>query len=343
MKEKHNKKGRRLRLIPLLLGAYGLFLGLGLTVIGLTGIEEGIGMARLLLGLGMAFFGLYGIWDGVRDLAKPDKKPGNLLATPFILIDLAGNQSSNVTFGRLQEQLKGLMEKGEGVNFEIRLLSPISIQERGMLKRVLCTYQDAILLTAFFIGDEGGYWIYRESTGPDMAEEWFRQFLSGRMDFCGWEKTEPDADGERADANPKDVQAFGQESLNRTGRTVVFWHQLLVIFGESWHDEHKFFSDRDLELAIEGVHAGKYQKAVLEWGAQAVDIFPGLEAELTVIWRTNITGKGTSRFFAKKGTVTQVKFWLVHYLNEGSFEETSGWADITAQVEKEWRKHGKVL
>ncbi len=66
-----------------------------------------------------------------------------------------------------------------------------------------------------------------------------------------------------------------------------------------------------------------------------------------VIWCTNNTGKGDTRFLAKEGTVTQVKFWLVEYLNSGVLEETSGWADITAQIEKangkDKKKHGKVF
>ena len=111
-----------------------------------------------------------------------------------------------------------------------------------------------------------------------------------------------------------------------------------MIFGESWHDEHKFFSVRDVELAIDGIHEGKYTKAVLEWGTQALDFFPGVQNDLMVIWCTNNTGKGNTRFLAKEGTVTQVKFWLVNYLNSGVFEERNGWTDITGQIEKANRK-----
>ena len=125
------------------------------------------------------------------------------------------------------------------------------------------------------------------------------------------------------------------------------WYQLLVIFGESWHDEHNFFSTRDVELAIEGIHEGKYTKVFMNWGTQALDFFPGVQNDLMVIWCTNNTGKGNTRFLAKEGTVTQVKFWLVNYLKSGVFEEMSGWADVTAQIEKANRKgkkkHGKVF
>ena len=112
------------------------------------------------------------------------------------------------------------------------------------------------------------------------------------------------------------------------------WHQLLVIFGESWHDEHKFFSARDVELAVEGIQQGKYQKVVLEWGIQAFDMFPGLQNDLMVIWCSDNRGGGDTRFFAREGTVTQVKFWLNGYLERGFSGEMSGWTDITGQIEK---------
>ncbi|MCI8512740.1 MAG: hypothetical protein HFE83_12250 [Lachnospiraceae bacterium] len=322
MKDGYNSKGRRLRLVPLILGSYGIFLGLGLTIIGLAKIEEGIGIIRVLLGLGMVCFGLFGIWDGIRDLVRPDKKPENAPATQYILTDRSGNKSSHVTMERLQEQLSGFTEKDIGAKIELQILPPVSIRERGLLKKVSCVQQEAIRLTAFFEGDRGGYRIYREAAGPDAAEEWFRQFLSGNMDFSGWEKTETDA---------------------CQGEVTRVWHQLLIIFGESWRDEHKFFSARDLELAAEGVYNGTYQKAVLEWGAEVIHLFSGSEEKLTVIWRTDPAGGGIFRFFAKEGTITQVKFWLTCYLEKGSFEETSGWVDITAQLEKEWRKHRNVF
>lgn len=59
------------------------------------------------------------------------------------------------------------------------------------------------------------------------------------------------------------------------------------------------------------------------------------------------TGEGETRFLAKTGTVTQAKFWLTGYLNQGVFKELSGWTDITGQIEKEMRKdkkrHGKIF
>ncbi len=137
------------------------------------------------------------------------------------------------------------------------------------------------------------------------------------------------------------IKSFWQQLQREQKGQMRNWRQLLVIFGESWHDEHTFFSARDVELAIDGIHEGTYTKVFLEWGTQALDFFPGVQNDLMVIWCTNITGKGNTRFLAKEGTVTQVKFWLVNYLNQGSFEEMSGWADITDQIEKANRKGKK--
>ena len=53
---KNNKTGKRLRLIPLILGGYAAFLGFGLRVIGFAVREKGIGLVRLLIGIGMAGF-----------------------------------------------------------------------------------------------------------------------------------------------------------------------------------------------------------------------------------------------------------------------------------------------
>ena len=137
------------------------------------------------------------------------------------------------------------------------------------------------------------------------------------------------------------IKSFWQQLQREQKGQMRNWRQLLVIFGESWHDEHTFFSARDIELAIDGIHEGTYTKVFLEWGTQALDFFPGVQNDLMVIWCTNNTGKGNTRFLAKEGTVAQVKFWLVNYLNSGVFEEMSGWTDITDQIEKANRKGKK--
>ena len=134
------------------------------------------------------------------------------------------------------------------------------------------------------------------------------------------------------------IKSFWQQLQREQKGQMRNWRQILLIFGESWHDEHTFFSVRDVELAIDGIHEGTYTKVFLEWGTQAFDIFPGVQNDLMVIWCTNNTGKGNTRFLAKEGTVAQVKFWLVNDLSSGVFEERNGWTDITGQIEKANRK-----
>jgi len=392
---KNNRTGKRLHLIPLILGSYGAFLGLGLAVIGLAEMKEGIGVIRLLIGLGMAGFGFLGIWDGVRDLVRPDKKPKQAPASQIILTDTCGNRSSNVTMEALQKQLESLMESDKGGVFKLQLLPPFAMQEIGNVSQIFCIFHKVFGLTVFLDESKGGYESYHKSAEFNEVKDWFEKLLIGSADLSGWNKMEnaslwneyDDEDesceeedtgweegsicpGEEDSPEDKDettepvanVVEKNETDIQQTEEHIKsFWHQLqreqkgqmrgwrqlLIIFGESWHDEHKFFSARDVELAIDGIHGGKYTKVFLEWGTQAVDLFPGVQNDLMVIWCTNNTGKGDTRFLAKEGTVTQVKFWLVNYLNSGVFEEMSGWADITDEIEKANRKgkkkHGKVF
>lgn len=344
MKEQHSKREKRIHIFSLILGAYGTFLGLGLAGIGLSGLAEGIGIIRFLLGLGMVCFGLYGIWDGVRDLGKADKKSKPQLPNQFILTDIAGNRSSNVSGEGLKAQLEHLMENGNGGSFHLQILPPFLIQSQEMLKQVSCTYEeDGVTLMAFFEDAEGRNRISRKSMKPDVAGEWLTQCLSRSLDFSGWESADADICKDDPRVCTEGVEEFCYQLLKDQEGLMRNWHQLLVIFGESWHDEHKFFSAKDLELAVEGVHSGKYQKAILQWGNEAFHIFPNMQSKLVVIWRANNAEKSGVCFWAREGTVNQVKFWLVHYLDAGSFEEMSGWNDITDQVEREWRKHGKIF
>ena len=400
---KKNRTGKRLRLMPLILGGYAAVLGFGLVAIGLAEIKEGIGMLRLLIGLGMTGFGLLGIWDGVRDLVKPDKRQKQVPASQFILTDTSGNRTSNVTAEVLQKQLESLMESGTGGVFQLQLLPSFAVRETGNISQIFCMYQEVFRLTVFLEVSEGGYESYHKSAELDEVKAWFEKLLIGSADLSGWNKMEnaplweeyddEDENSEEEDTeweesstyrgetedSPEDtdktaepasgfdksdalidteettagkdetdtrqteenIKSFWQQLQREQKGQMRNWRQILLIFGESWHDEHTFFSVRDVELAIDGIHEGTYTKVFLEWGTQAFDIFPGVQNDLMVIWCTNNTGKGNTRFLAKEGTVTQVKFWLVNYLKSGVFEEMSGWADVTAQIEKANRKGKK--
>lgn len=343
MKKQQKRKEKRLHLVPLIAGAYGTFLGLGLAVIGLAGFSEGIGIVRFLLGLGMAGLGLYGIWDGVRDFVEPDPKSKIPLASQFIFTDVFGNRSSNVTAKRMQEQLECLMENEDHVSFHLQMLPPLLDKEQEMVKQISCFRQESmIILMAFFENMEGKYRICQKSVEPAFAEQWLVSCLSGSMDFDGWEDAGAGIRKDDSCAHVEGAEDYCYQLLEGQGDLMTFWHQRLIIFGESWHDEHKFFSSKDVVLAIEGVHDGKYQKVVLEWGAGRFDVSSSQPDQLLVFWRIKDPGEGDVRFFAREGTVNQVKFWLVNYLEDGPSEGMQGWSDITAQIEKEWKKHGKI-
>ena len=372
--KKNNNTGKRLRLIPLILGVYAAFLGFGLIVIGLAEMKEGIGIVRLLIGIGMAGFGLLGIWDGVRDLVGPDKKPEQASASQFILTDISGNRSSNVTVETIQKQMESLMGSDNGGIFKLQILPPFAVQETGNISQIFCMYHQLFGLTVFLDEPKGGYESYHKSAEFDEAKDWFEKLLTGSADLTGWKKIENGYDEEEESSEEEDIEweesstsdslinteeaglgkseadtrqteeyikSFWQQLQREQKGQMRNWRQLLVIFGESWHDEHTFFSARDVELAIDGIYEGTYTKVFLEWGTWAIDLFPGVQNDLMVIWCTNNTGKGDTRFLAKEGTATQVKFWLVNYLNSGVFEEMSGWADITDQIEKASRKGKK--
>ena len=373
MMKKNNKTGKRLRLTPLILGGYAAFLGFGLIVIGLAEMKEGIGIVRILMGLGMAGFGLLGIWDGGRDLVGPDKRQKQAPASQFILTDTSGNKSSNVTVEVLQKQLESLMERDKGGIFTLQILPPFAVPEIGNISQIFCIYHELFRLTVFLDESKGGYESYHKSAELDEAKDWFEKLLTGSADLAGWKKIENGYDEEeiseeedteweesstsdslinteeaglgKSEADTRQteehIKSFWQQLQMEQKGQMRNWRQLLVIFGESWHDEHTFFSARDVELAIDGIHEGTYTKVFLEWGTRGIDLFPGVQNDLMVIWCTNNTGKGDTRFLAKEGTVTQVKFWLVNYLNSGVFEEMSGWADITDQIEKANRKGKK--
>lgn len=353
-------KGKRLHIFPIVLGIYAAFLGSGLLLMGIFQIKEGIGLIRALIGLGMACLGLYGIWDGVRDYIRPEEGAETPPARQLILTDTSGAKSSNVTPELLRKQMDILVESEDPRRFEIQILPPILAGEYGLLKQISCIYHGNIILVAYLEMPKDGYQILQKSMEPEEAEEWLGRLLAGDADFSGWGTVAPAAgqddeeDWQDEDDAPEEEPVGGtegaedeQETLWRQRlagqRGLSYWHMLLVIFGESWHDEHKFFTGRDLELAVEGVQEGKYRKAVLEWGYEVFYIFPGQESGLMVTWRANAAGKGKQRFLAREGTANQVKFWLVHYLNDGFFEEMGGWEDVTAKVEKEWKKHGKVF
>ena len=114
MKRTQNKNKKRLHLVALLVGIYAVVLGFGLVLAEFDHVGEAIGSIRLLFGLGMTGFGLFGIWDGVRDIIRSPVKHEHKLPTQYILTDVSGNRTSNVTVEVIRDEMGKLREGGTG-------------------------------------------------------------------------------------------------------------------------------------------------------------------------------------------------------------------------------------
>ena len=336
MKETKNRK--RLHLIALVLGAYAVFLGFGLILAGLEDLQGAVGPIRILLGLGMMGFGFYGVWDGIRDKIRPQKKSILKSPTQYILTDNSGNRTSNVTADGIREEL-GKLREGERDSFHIQLLTPLEIPEWGELKQISCTAQTTLTLLAFFQTADGGWRLRTRAMDFEAMAKWFRSWLEESLALSdwneNWEALEEIPAAQQETDDPENQDFRTRVLRNQVGAYTV-WHRQLTIVGEAWRNEHRFFTAHDVELAVQGVYEGTYQYAILEWGSSSFDLLPDQEEPLQVIWCTNIRDEKSRRYFRKAGTVTQVKFWLIQYLNEGYMDEY--WDDITALAGGKERK-----
>lgn len=327
MKETKNRK--RLHLAALVLGAYAVVLGFGLILAGLEDFRGAVGLIRLLLGLGMMGFGLFGVWDGLRDKIRPQEKPPLKSPTQYVLMDNSGNRTSNVTSERIREELKKLWE-GERDSFHLQLLTPLEVPGWGELKQISCTAQTTPMLLAFFQTADSGWQLRTRAMDFEAMAGWFQGLLEESLPLSGWNdswETLEEIPGSPQESEDSENQEFRTWVLrNRVGAYTV-WHRQLTIVGEAWRNEHRFFTARDVELAAQGVYEGTYQYAILEWGSSSFDLLPDQEEQLQVIWCTNIRDEKVRRYFRKAGTVTQVKFWLIQYLNEGYMDEH--WNEVT--------------
>lgn len=329
MKKAQGRNRKRLHLAALVLGAYAVFLGFGLILAGLEDLQGAVGPIRLLLGLGMMGFGLLGVWDGIRDKIRPQEKLPLKSPTRYILMDNSGNRTSNVTAERIHEELEMLRE-GERDSFHLQLLTPLEVPGWGELKQISCTAQTTPMLLAFFQTADSGWQLRARAMDFEAMAGWFQGLLEESLPLSGWNdswETLEEIPGSPQESEDSENQEFRTWVLrNRVGAYTV-WHRQLTIVGEAWRNVHRFFTARDVELAAQGVYEGTYQYAILEWGSSSFDLLPDQEEQLQVIWCTNIRDEKVRRYFRKAGTVTQVKFWLIQYLNEGYMDEH--WNEVT--------------
>lgn len=334
---KKTRNGKRLHLVALLVGVYAVFLGFGLVLAELGHAGEAIGSIRLLFGLGMTGFGLFGVWDGVRDIIRPPAKRDRKSPTQYILTDVSGNRTSNVTAETIRDEM-GKLRAEERNSFHLQLLTPRDVSEWGALKQISCTAQPSLTLLAFFQTPEGGWKVCTRAMDPEAAADWFRRLLEDSFsDWDGdWETLE-EVPGEARETGEPEDQELGVRVLRDQAGVYTVWHRRLVIVGNAWRNEHKFFTVRDVELAAQGVLEGEYQYAALEWGSSSFSLIPGQGERLQVIWCTNVWSDEARRFFRKEGTVFQVISWLVQYMNEGTMDEP--WDETTAPAERR-NQHG---
>ncbi len=338
MKKTQSKNRKRLHLAALILGAYAVCLGFGLVLAGLEDMKGAVGPIRLLLGLGMMGFGLFGVWDGLRDKLRPQKKRPLKSPTQYVLTDNSGNRTSNITAERIREEL-GKLREGERDSFHLQLLTPLEIPEWGELKQISCTAQTTLTLLAFFQTADSGWRLRTKAMDLEAMAAWFRSLLEESLPLSGWNdgwETLEEIPGSPQETGDSENQEFRTRVLRNWAGNLTTWHQKLTIAGEAWRNEHKFFTAHDVELAAQGVYEGKYQYAILEWGSSSFDLLTDQEEQLQVIWCTNRWDERARRYFRKAGSVTQVKFWLIQYLNEGYMDEY--WDDVTALAGGQERK-----
>lgn len=103
--------------------------------------------------------------------------------------------------------------------------------------------------------------------------------------------------------------------------------QQLTLFFQERHETHRFFTRRDLELAVDGLAAGKYRRVELAFRFVSFDAFPSGEKN-SVTLRLTLRQQQAQRAFEKTGTPTQVKFWLNQMLDNGIPEQLYGWQEV---------------
>jgi len=105
--------------------------------------------------------------------------------------------------------------------------------------------------------------------------------------------------------------------------------RLLSIFKESWRDDYKFFSARDLELCVKGLCSGGYEMAELELGTDVIQVFPLGEEKQGFAVQVFREGEDGSRVLKMTMSPSRAQSWLAEVLESGLPGELGGWEDIT--------------
>lgn len=301
---------KKLHLVPLLGGGYAAILGLGLLRTAIFGSPDGVSWLRLCGGLAIAGLGCYGIWDGVRDRINEKNKPAQPKpAGQYIFTDAQGRRSSCATSKDIQTQLKAIASQSEGC-IAMQLLPPRPVPGAGRLEQLRCFSNGSekpLTLLAVLQTEHRTRKGYLTEANLPQAAACFELIMDGGLEnFSGWT---PTVIKQNPNANAAQPQ------------------QQLTLFLEERHEAHRFFTRRDLELAVDGLAAGKYRRAELAFRFVAFDIFPSAEKN-GVTLRMTLRQQQATRAFEKAGTPTQVKFWLNQMLDNGLPEQLYGWQEV---------------
>ena len=251
MNRRHQR--RQVHPAPLLAGVFLIFMGIAEIWMGVdqrwTDDVEG---TRCLLGAAVLCLGLWGVRDGLRDRFqhKPPVKDG--LTRQYIFQDVDGRQSSHVDGVLLRSQLECLRQRGPGASFSLKILPAPEVKGLGWLERMDCACSNSLRLRAHFVDNQDGICTVRKKdVDTPEAEAILTRLLAGLADLSGWEL-------EETAAKPGE------------GRTV----QLLAITDGIGTDRFPFFTERDLELAVEGLASGEYEQAELYLPCCTLFLFP---------------------------------------------------------------------
>lgn len=301
---------KKFHLVPLIGGGYAAILGLGLLRTAIFGSPGGISWLRLCGGLAITGLGFFGIWDGVRDRMEEKNHPAKQKpAEQYIFIDAQGKRSSCATSEDIQTQLKAIASQSGGC-IALQLLPPRPVPGAGRLEQIRCfSYGSEKPLTLLAVlqtehRTKKGY--LTEANLPQAAACFELIMTGGLEDFSGWTPT-------IIKQNPNANAAQPQQQL--------------TLFFQERHETHRFFTRRDLELAVDGLAAGKYRRVELAFRFVSFDAFPSGEKN-SVTLRLTLQQQQAQRAFEKTGTPTQVKFWLNQMLDNGIPEQLYGWQEI---------------
>ena len=243
----------------------------------------------------------------------------------FVLVDLWGQRTSRFDRRTVEDQLTNLKQPGQ--HFDLEPLDPIPAAGLGRLTRLSAALSNqGLTLIAVLKQDSGSFRALARPVEERQAWEALtalleRRQLPGLDSLSQWQPLQAVSDP-AAGAGPARPQ--GRLALtDRTGAT----HQ------------YDSFTRRDVELAGEGLGSGKYSVVALFFGPRYLHLRAGDKQDGRVTVNASRPDPDLLRVFETKCTHRQAQTWLLE-LHDGTFAPnfSSGWRDITKQLEKTLKK-----